>query len=405
MLSQADNDFIQQLIGGDAWLGGNDRNAEGTWRWPDDTQFWSGGPAGAPATCTIGQEGPTGNCYAVYTNNLSWWGARDDCQGLGTGWALADIASAAENSFIATLTSGDTWIGASDRATEDRWVWLDGTHFWQGEEWGSPVGGLYNGWNPGGEPNDYYGQDCAITNSSGTWYDRECNDGYDRVCEGPMQAGGSVGGMYANWDADEPDDSEGTGSPDCLRIRLSDGQWEDFGCDSTFGAVCEGPMTPISQAVGGMYNSWQSGEPNDGGGISDCAVLSSSGTWRDTDCGGTHQALCRGPMPPPPPPPTPPVGGMLTNVTDAAACTPDSDAQWYFDNNADPTSLSVCPATCDRIRLDRQAQVSIEIGCYPPEEPPPERVPWVARQTYTELYEADCGEDQPQWGFLAPPSS
>ena len=56
------------------------------------------------------------------------------------------------------------WLGATDRVTENTWLW-DGDNdgvgdpFWQGRVDGSPVGGLYNNW--GREPDDYNGQDAA----------------------------------------------------------------------------------------------------------------------------------------------------------------------------------------------------------------------------------------------------
>ena len=50
--------------------------------------------------------------------------------------------------------------------------------------------------------------------------------------------GSPVGGSYENFYEGEPNDGGGTGAPDCLRVVAS-GPWRDLGCDSTLIAVCE----------------------------------------------------------------------------------------------------------------------------------------------------------------------
>ena len=72
---------------------------------------------------------------------------------------LATITSAAENSFLPSLTGGDVnnaWLGASDAATEGDWRWVTGPEgaensgagrpFWSGDASGAPVGSEYNNW-------------------------------------------------------------------------------------------------------------------------------------------------------------------------------------------------------------------------------------------------------------------
>lgn len=55
--------------------------------------------------------------------------------------------------------------------------------------------------------------------------------------------------------------------------------------------------TPLA----GNYNAWASGEPNDGGGIEDCAHMYGSGgnggKWNDSPCdwGATPRVLCQKP--------------------------------------------------------------------------------------------------------------
>jgi YHS domain-containing protein len=46
---QAENDFVRGELVADAFVGANDLDAEGQWRWSDDgAQLWSGGPTGSP---------------------------------------------------------------------------------------------------------------------------------------------------------------------------------------------------------------------------------------------------------------------------------------------------------------------------------------------------------------------
>jgi hypothetical protein len=100
---------------------------------------------------------------------------------------LVAITSEAENSFVATNieSAASVWIGATDEDSEGTWQWDNdggspeaGTTFWSGAATGSAVGGNYQSWNPGSEPNDASGEDYAVTNwggsSNGRWND--CNN-------------------------------------------------------------------------------------------------------------------------------------------------------------------------------------------------------------------------------------
>lgn len=44
--------------------------------------------------------------------------------------------------------------------------------------------------------------------------------------------------------------------------------------------------------VGGLYSSWQPGEPNNSNGVEDCARQSSAGPWVDGACGSTRDYVC-----------------------------------------------------------------------------------------------------------------
>lgn len=54
-------------------------------------------------------------------------------------------------------------------------------------------------------------------------------------------------------------------------------------------------------------------------------------------------------------------GVTLPQVTDDAACGTNSG--WYYDDNAAPTKITLCPATCTQVQADDNANVKLEIGC------------------------------------------
>ena len=56
------------------------------------------------------------------------------------------------------------WIGLHDRNTEGTFEWVDGSTV------------SYTNWNSG-QPDDYWGEDCAHLYTTGYWNDMDC--GYD----------------------------------------------------------------------------------------------------------------------------------------------------------------------------------------------------------------------------------
>jgi hypothetical protein len=50
----------------------------------------------------------------------------------------------------------------------------------------------------------------------------------------------------------------------------------------------------------------------------------------------------------------------LPHVTNQAAC---SGPGWYYDNNANPTTINLCPGSCSTVQADPNAKIDIELGC------------------------------------------
>ena len=61
---------------------------------------------------------------------------------------------------------------------------------------------------------------------------------------------------------------------------------------------------------------------------------------------------------------TPGSGGApqeLARANDAASCGPGGG--WYYNNNANPTLILLCPATCNAVKADQKAGIQIALGC------------------------------------------
>ena len=93
----------------------------------------------------------------------------------GVGGHLVTITSAAENTLIDNLITGNIWLSATDSDVEGQWIWNggaeDGLNFWNGAAAGSAPASQYENWN-GGEPNDFGGgEDNAEMRTDGLWND------------------------------------------------------------------------------------------------------------------------------------------------------------------------------------------------------------------------------------------
>lgn len=119
----------------------------------------SSGAAAAPV-----QWGGNGHWYEyIPATNITWSGANSAALGLGAGWNLASITTAAENTFVISLiTTTPTdrmhvWIGGTDSAAEGTWTWTNGDPF------------SYTNWL-GGEPNNSGDEDyLAYDFRGGIW--------------------------------------------------------------------------------------------------------------------------------------------------------------------------------------------------------------------------------------------
>ncbi len=128
----------------------------------------------------------TNSFYQYVNSNVSQSVANTAAQASvinGVAGHLVNITSAAENTYVDSLTTNDVWLGASDTTVEGEWRWTDGVEagiqFWQGDNTGSVVNNMYENWNAG-EPDDATGagQDTAEMKNGGGWEDVSNNNRY-----------------------------------------------------------------------------------------------------------------------------------------------------------------------------------------------------------------------------------
>jgi hypothetical protein len=82
----------------------------------------------------------------------------------------------------------------------------------------------------------------------------------------------------------------------------------------------------------------------------------------------------------------------FSRVDNAAACA--NDAYYY----ASPTTITLCPTTCNAVQGDTQGTLGVEVGC--------KGAGGYETKVLTETYESECNEDtRVQWGFFTYDSS
>lgn len=80
-------------------------------------------------------------------------------------------------------------------------------------------------------------------------------------------------------------------------------------------------------------------------------------------------------------------GSTLARHADVSSC---GDG-WYFDDNANPGEVILCPSTCETVQADSAASVKVDVPCA--EE--------LEAALFSQVYRASCGDAQyPLWQFL-----
>jgi hypothetical protein len=84
-----------------------------------------------------------------------------------------------------------------------------------------------------------------------------------------------------------------------------------------------------------------------------------------------------------------PTNVALSSVANAAAC--GGAGGWYYDNAANPTRITLCPASCTQLNATTDGSVSVNIGCHPS----------LVSTTVSQVYDSQCPADSgPVWMLL-----
>jgi hypothetical protein len=51
----------------------------------------------------------------------------------------------------------------------------------------------------------------------------------------------------------------------------------------------------------------------------------------------------------------------IGKVADEASC--GASGGWYYDDNANPTTIILCPSTCDGVQADDEGKIEVVLGC------------------------------------------
>ena len=129
-------------------------------------------------------------CVAATTTSRDFATATGDCSAAGANATLFKVESAAANTrarqVCTAANDADTecWLGGSDIATEDVWVWQDGTSV----VWGFEGGVAADNWLNVNPDNNGGDQDCMVllgSPSTGLWDDRVCSSVRPSLCQVP----------------------------------------------------------------------------------------------------------------------------------------------------------------------------------------------------------------------------
>jgi hypothetical protein len=210
-----ENQYAMTAAAGDTqWIGFDDLTTEGIFRWitgastytnwggsePNDigghedcaymtsSGAWNdtdcGDTRGALCECEPGYLAPAapkacramtganvdvsaGRKYITRTSAATWAAAKADCESIGA--YLAVISDLTENDNVDGNFLGDSWIGLSDQATENTFVWVNGST------------DAYRQWGNGAPHGNNTGRNCVMVNVD--WQDVDCTSTKQYACE------------------------------------------------------------------------------------------------------------------------------------------------------------------------------------------------------------------------------
>lgn len=145
-------------------------------------------PDADPGTllCPLGYAAINGSTtqYRIVESAVPWLAAAADCNddddlvsGITGHTHLVVVGGAQEKTILTNQFSGNTWVGLTDAATENTFVWVTDE-----DTMGFPVVGEQPPWDAG-DPDGATAENCVRFKNSFDFEDKACTDSNSYVCE------------------------------------------------------------------------------------------------------------------------------------------------------------------------------------------------------------------------------
>lgn len=125
--------------------------------------------------------------YMLCIGTKDYSHAQEACaaQNMRLAWLETEAENTAVSKKVAALSKdAEVSFGANDLDNEGHWEWDGGRQFWNGDENGQPVDGLFSAWTEGTPNDENNDEDCAVLMSAtASWGDRSCTAKYAYLCE------------------------------------------------------------------------------------------------------------------------------------------------------------------------------------------------------------------------------
>jgi hypothetical protein len=385
---------------------------------------------GVECPCDPGEIQSAGGtrCYYVDTTSKDWQTARADCIVRGSGWDLAAVGTATEQTLLQSVIGADAWIGFSDSATEGSFAWTNGEAL------------NYSNWDSG-QPDNAGEEDCGRVKLGGKWDDTSCTASHRSICEGPTNYDGKWSQSCVDKVESICDVTCGAKSPStCSHDPCATGAalasachpcveqicaQDPACCSNDWDSACVGKIWSICQlecpialtfppSESGECEAWAPGksDPN-------CTAIDLAG---GVPCDGTIPVCNHGST-------TAPAGVRIihypANSNQYPKCNPDqTHPQMYecFTDQPIPPGQCLNVTNCPQLIGNREVMVNppgsaqVEecsckdnwtlysgqesIACETPDCPDCPKA--LESTTYTEVYQAVCPDGKgPLWGYLA----
>jgi len=144
----------------------------------------------------VGTAFTTGPYYVYCAVSASQAAAVAACEGAVGDYRLAEIYNSTDNNEVAVMlgTSETAWIGATDSATADDFLWDAGSNNSENTpgatdnpcDVGTGVSPAFCNWDPGptAQPDGGASEECVLINENGQWSDEDCSTPTGYLCEG-----------------------------------------------------------------------------------------------------------------------------------------------------------------------------------------------------------------------------